>query len=342
MDEAVDDVLDEEVPSTPPMEGYLYKRGAINKAFKRRFFRHIGSALIYSTSDVSGPLPDSTSLFFLAARRSGNPKTTHKNKQDAKKEQGRIDLTCVITVGMEDSRDCPAGVPGKVLVLVTAKRRWVLAADDEATLQAWYKRLSWAVADVSPVATNNIQNVLAERQEKELRALSAEASLNTRSLTDVALTELPLAVEPAELVFGDARQIPIDQRTEHVLKLTNTGRDKVSFRFYGNNDRTRYRLELVPSQGTLARGASLEVRCAILPLCTARVHDKLSVLVWRGPLKASASAATRVYHARVDMGYESLLSTKLDALEVKMYDPIGEGGYGVVRRGQYRGLDVAV
>ena len=88
MDEAVDDVLDEEVPSTPPMEGYLYKRGAINKAFKRRFFRHIGSALIYSTSDVSGPLPDSTSLFFWPRDASETQKPHTKTNRMQKRSRG--------------------------------------------------------------------------------------------------------------------------------------------------------------------------------------------------------------------------------------------------------------
>lgn len=248
----------------------------------------------------------------------------------------------MITVAVEKSREVPAGAAPAVLVLTTAKRRWVLAADAEDRLRAWARALSRVAADVSPVATNNLRNVLAAREEKELRALSAEAALGPLTLTEAAVGALPVAVEPAALAFGDARQIPIEQATELVLVLTNRAREKVSFRFYGQSDRTRYTLAVAPPQGTLARGAALEVRCALVPLCTARVRDKVSVLVWRGALKAIDSPATRVYHARLDMSYESLLSTKLDALELKMFDPIGEGGYGVVRRGQYRGLDVAV
>lgn len=263
-------------------------------------------------------------------------------QKDAKKAQGEIDLTCVITVAVEAGGECPAGAAPAVLVLTTAKRRWVLAADDEDRLRAWAKTLSRVAADVSPVATNNLRNVLAERAERERRALSAEAALGPLTLTDATLSALPVAVAPAALAFGDARQLPIEQPTELVLTLTSRAREKVSFRFYGASDRTRYTLAVTPPQGTLARGAVLHVRCVLVPLCTARVRDKVSVLVWRGALKAIDSPATRVLHARLDMSYESLLSTKLDALEVKMFDPIGEGGYGVVRRGQYRGLDVAV
>ena len=323
------------------MEGFLYKRGAVNKAFKKRFFRQQGSRLVYFTSPVCVSISLSLPFIFFSSPLCLDVCAVCE-PQDAKKAQGEIDLTCVITVTVEGSAESPAGAAPAVLVLNTAKRRWVLAADDEERLRAWGKALSRVAADVSPVATNNLRNVLAEREEKELRALSAEAALGPLTLTEAALGALPVAIEPAALAFGAARQIAIEQATELVLTLTSRARERVSFRFYGQSDRTRYTLAVTPPQGTLARGAALRVRCVLVPLCTARVRDKVSVLVWRGAPKAIDSPATRVYHARLDMSYESLLSTKLDALEVKMFDPIGEGGYGVVRRGQYRGLDVAV
>ena len=42
----------EGVDAESSMEGFLYKRGALNKAFKKRFFRQQGTSLVYYTSPV--------------------------------------------------------------------------------------------------------------------------------------------------------------------------------------------------------------------------------------------------------------------------------------------------
>jgi len=70
-------------------------------------------------------------------------------------------------------------------------------------------------------------------------------------------------------------------------------------------------------------------------LCTTKLELQISVKMWK-------DGAKKAKEVRLSFATESQLTTKLDPDEVKCEDTIGEGAYGIVYSGTYRGMDVAI
>ena len=86
-----------------------------------------------------------------------------------------------------------------------------------------------------------------------------------------------------------------------------------------------------PFQGTLKKGQQESIKLTINIRCTTKLKEKLAV----------AAKGTGYVELRVPI--ITMLSTHLDWDEIEMDpDPIGDGAFGTVWRGNWRGTDVAV
>lgn len=162
------------------------------------------------------------------------------------------------------------------------------------------------------------------------------------NMQEVEVSRLPLTLSRQAIVLGESRQLAVDQEVAETVTVTNPGKEKVWFRFVVPEDPARFLFCVQPAEACVRSMESVSVTLRVTPLCTARVKDFLAILVWRGGAKAITHPSTAVLHGSVPFSYESLLSPKLDPSEVKLFECIGEGGYGIVRKGSYRGLEVAV
>eukprot|EP00727_Mastigamoeba_balamuthi_P013042 m51a1_g8360 putative tyrosine (818) ;mRNA; f:87124-91411 len=154
-----------------------------------------------------------------------------------------------------------------------------------------------------------------------------------------------MLVWPQSLRFGlGSRQAPVGRRLEDSLTLANRTREKMYFQVLtplADQVADRCRIEVEPSQGSLPAGRMRGVRVSLTVQCTTVLDVALTVVAWPAS-SASAGLAERIGSA-IMISVESQLSTRLDASEISLkHPPIGEGSFGSVYRGKYRGLEVAV
>ena len=153
---------------------------------------------------------------------------------------------------------------------------------------------------------------------------------------------MPVAVTPEELTFGvSSRQAPVDTAMEQTLTIASTHKSDllcaVEDLTAAGAVRAKYKLAFEPAGVVVvpARG-SVEVCARLTLLCTTKVRLALGVKVW----KARAAECRAL---RLEFATESQLTTRLDPDEVQRDDDvIGNGAYGIVYSGTYRGMDVAV
>eukprot|EP01105_Mastigella_eilhardi_P027779 TRINITY_DN876_c0_g1_i5.p1 TRINITY_DN876_c0_g1~~TRINITY_DN876_c0_g1_i5.p1 ORF type:complete len:1684 (+),score=240.49 TRINITY_DN876_c0_g1_i5:497-5053(+) len=210
-------------------------------------------------------------------------------------------------------------------------------------------------------------------QSIEMQKDDAFDSVNSRL---VNFTEFPLDLSTTVLNFGfDTDQSPIDsQLTQKITLVYNFNRNlattsttnsvnltgssthstnsssggeweggeapqkgTVSFHFFPPAD-PRFHLVFTPLSGKLRPGEQVTVTASAMVLCTTCLNYAVPLAVCPGS-KWSASKK----HTMLSLKLDSQLSVKIDPDEIQVkYPPIGEGAFGTVYEGTWRGQVVAV
>ena len=148
--------------------------------------------------------------------------------------------------------------------------------------------------------------------------------------------DFPLKADTWELNFELQKdKAKVGKEYEQTIFIMNPTRKTYFFEILSSESH-RYGLKIYPQQATLKPGTGIEVRFTIMMLCTTIMKDEISIVTMDMDDNVKETA-------KMTIKIESDLSIKLDHTELQLEDkPIGEGTFGIVFRGMYRGQNVAV
>ncbi|GAB1221030.1 hypothetical protein ENUP19_0062G0033 [Entamoeba nuttalli] len=148
--------------------------------------------------------------------------------------------------------------------------------------------------------------------------------------------KFPLKTDKWELTFNLVKsKAVVDQEYEETVNLANMSKKEYYFEFHYTPSH-RYDIIITPNNSTLKPGNAIQVRFKIKILCTCSLSDQLGISAMDVDDQTKETAAFTII-------IESDLSLKLDHTELKpIMPPIGEGAFGMVFRGTYRGREVAI
>jgi len=141
------------------------------------------------------------------------------------------------------------------------------------------------------------------------------------------------------LTFGlGNHQAPVNTEMTEVVTLKNNTKNSIIFNLTAPKSH-KYKFEFEPRIATLKPRVYVEVTVKLTVLCTAVFETDVLIMNCKG---TEDSPIPECFIA-LKVNLESALSTSIDYEEIQLQEnPIGEGGYGVVFRGTWRGRDVAV
>eukprot|EP00727_Mastigamoeba_balamuthi_P004341 m51a1_g13905 putative serine-threonine protein (861) ;mRNA; f:757455-760641 len=174
-------------------------------------------------------------------------------------------------------------------------------------------------------------------QEKEEGPVDYDTAMSGAAVVEP--DKMPVRVEPTKLTFGlGSRQAPVDAPITETLTLVNATKESWLFAVVCKQPYAKCEVTASPASGKVPKGKSVEVVVTLVARCTSQdIAPDVSVVVWRGKGEERRSAVA------LGVKLESLLTTRLDPDELSVFsDPIGDGSFGTVWRGEYRGLEVAV
>ena len=156
------------------------------------------------------------------------------------------------------------------------------------------------------------------------------------SLLSADNKNFPLKTATWELNFGlDKNKALIDREYVQTVQIANTSKRGYFFEILATPSH-RYELIIDPPRYTLQPGNAIDLEFKIKMLCTASVSDEIGII-------AMDIEDQNKETAKITLKIESDLSLKLDHTDLQPQMPaIGEGAFGMVFRGCYRGRDIAI
>ncbi|ELP91650.1 tyrosine protein kinase, putative [Entamoeba invadens IP1] len=129
--------------------------------------------------------------------------------------------------------------------------------------------------------------------------------------------------------------IPVCSETRDLLCLGNKGNETVKIQIVVKTNVFKYQIKVDPLVVILHKGEACEFEIIVVPYCTCKLKDIFNITV----LKLKEGVATS---HEFPIAFETELTTKLDPDELVEETKLGEGSFGIVYLGTFRGNKVAI
>ena len=133
----------------------------------------------------------------------------------------------------------------------------------------------------------------------------------------------------------DAKFIPVGEETKELIRIGNDNSDMMKIQFTTKEDTDRYEIRTNQQIIILKRYEACEFEIFIKPLFTTSLEDTIRLIT----IKMKKGIET---FNEVQISFTTELSTKLDPNELIEEEVLGEGSFGTVYRGTFRGQKVSI
>ncbi|ELP85943.1 tyrosine protein kinase, putative, partial [Entamoeba invadens IP1] len=145
-----------------------------------------------------------------------------------------------------------------------------------------------------------------------------------------------ICISSNEINFNeDFDEIPVDAVTRQMISVGNTNKNIVKIQFTYSSKIEKFELEVDPVVVTLKKGYACEFSIYLKPLCTCKFHSTIQMI------SKNIKSGEEKYNEIMIKGL-TCRSTRIDYEELIEEKKLGEGSFGIVYRGTFRGNDVAI
>ena len=133
----------------------------------------------------------------------------------------------------------------------------------------------------------------------------------------------------------DMEEIPVNEETKDLICIGNKCQNKIKIQFTVREGCEKYQIRTNPKLINLKKGEACEFEVFIIPLCSCQIEDQLIII-------ALDIKEGKEIQIPIPINFKTQASTHLDYDELIQEKKLGEGSFGIVYLGTFRGNKVAI
>ncbi|BFU26633.1 protein kinase, putative [Entamoeba histolytica HM-1:IMSS-B] len=182
--------------------------------------------------------------------------------------------------------------------------------------------------------------IIRKQQQKKIKeATICEFNMKKSNINFIVLNEeCGIVINKKEIDFSlekDDPFIPVNKETRDLICIGNKKSKLLKIQFSTKDQLDKYEIRTNPQLITLKKGKAVEFEIFIKPLCTCSLNE--SILLVALDMKKG-----KQFNCKINLNIKTEITSHLDYDELKEEKQIGEGSFGVVYKGTFRGKTVAI
>ncbi|GAB1227632.1 hypothetical protein ENUP19_0347G0012 [Entamoeba nuttalli] len=179
-------------------------------------------------------------------------------------------------------------------------------------------------------------NYLMKRKEKKEQEKTTtifkitQSNIKFISLGDGILTN------KKEIELQEGEEIQVNEEIRELICIGNDKKEKMKIQISSKEENEKYSIRTNPNVIIIEGGYACEFEVFIIIKCTTKIKDKIMII------SKTLNKAQEETIKSISISGETEISTRLDPDEIKEEKKIGEGSFGIVYVGEFRGNKVAI
>ena len=156
--------------------------------------------------------------------------------------------------------------------------------------------------------------------------------------TNMEMEELTeeITANRSTMILNNGQQIKVCEEWKETLFIGNNTKKIKKIQIVMTEPPTKYEISIKPECAILKRGQMSEFEITVKPLCTCKIEDSLTIV------STSLKDQTESIPLIMYFSFETEISTRIDPDELTFQRQLGEGCFGIVYLGIFKGNLVAI
>ncbi|EDR25189.1 tyrosine protein kinase, putative [Entamoeba dispar SAW760] len=180
-----------------------------------------------------------------------------------------------------------------------------------------------------------INYIITRKEKKEQEKTTTIFKISQSNIKFISLGD-GIITNKKEIEIGEGEEIEVNKEIRELICIGNENKEKKKIQISSKEENEKYSIRIKPNIITIEGGYACEFEIFITIKCTTKIKEQIMII------SKTLNKTQEEIIKSISIKGETQISTRLDPDEIKEENKIGEGSFGIVYIGEFRGNQVAI